>query len=161
MKSQMTDATTLEIEDRIHQAGELYFRLILLVGPGGSGKTKVLRDLAERADAPLVNLNLELSKRLLDVTETQRPLRISKVLDDIVEERPELVLFDNTEVLFDRALKQDPLRLLQQLSRSQTVVSTWRGTIDGAELVYGVPDHPEYRRYPMEGLQVVTTQHQA
>jgi hypothetical protein len=38
-----------------------------------------------------------------------------------------LVLLDNIELLFDVHLKQDPLRLLQGLSRNKTVVATWNG----------------------------------
>ncbi len=36
-----------------------------------------------------------------------------------------------------------------ELSRNQTVVAAWNGTIVDYSLTYAVPDHPEYRRYPM------------
>ena len=36
-----------------------------------------------------------------------------------------MILLDNIEVIFDVALKQDPLRLLQRLSRNKTVVAAW------------------------------------
>jgi len=41
----------------------------------------------------------------------------------------DVVLLDNVEVLFDVSLKQDPLRLLQGLSRNKTVVAAWSGEI--------------------------------
>ena len=69
-----------------------------------------------------------------------------------------MILLDNIEVIFDVALKQDPLRLLQRLSRNKTVVAAWTGTIIDNSLIYGVPTHPEYRRYPMHDLLVASTE---
>ncbi|MEN6474686.1 MAG: BREX-3 system P-loop-containing protein BrxF, partial [Syntrophaceae bacterium] len=40
-----------------------------------------------------------------------------------------VVLLDNIEILFDVSLKQDPLRLLQGLSRNTTLVAAWSGEI--------------------------------
>jgi hypothetical protein len=59
------------------------------------------------------------------------------------------------EVLFDVSLKQDPLRLLQGLSRNKTVVAAWSGSIDGEHMVYATPDHSEYKRYPIRDSPVV------
>ncbi len=68
---------------------------------------------------------------------------------------PSLILLDNIEILFDVAFKQDPLRLLQRLSRNRTVVASWNGTVDDGYLVYATPEHPEYRRYPARELVLV------
>jgi len=70
-----------------------------------------------------------------------------------------LVLLDNIEILFDVHLKQDPLRLLQGLSRNKTVVVAWPGRVLNDTLIYAEPEHPEYRRYPREDLadQIIHT----
>jgi hypothetical protein len=141
---------------RIGQSAELYHRLIMLVAPAGAGKTAALHDVRERTSAPLVNVNLELSMRMLDLTERQRALQLPRLLAEIVGASPaEVILLDNVEVLFDVSLKQDPLRLLQGLSRNKTVVAAWSGSIDGDHMVYATPDHPEYRRYPLRDFLVV------
>ena len=135
---------------RIGQAAELYHRLVMLVAPAGAGKTAALQDVHERTAAPLVNVNLELSRRMLDLTERQRALQLPRLLAEIVgASAADVVLLDNVEVLFDVSLKQDPLRLLQGLSRNKTVVAAWSGSIDGEHMVYATPDHPEYKRYPL------------
>jgi len=67
-----------------------------------------------------------------------------------------LVLLDNIEILFDVHLKQDPLRLLQGLSRNRTVVAAWNGSIVDGHMTYAVPDHPEYRRYPIRDFLVAS-----
>ena len=141
---------------RISQAAELYHRLVMLVAPAGAGKTAALQDVHERTAAPLVNVNLELSRRMLDLTERQRALQLPRLIAEIVgASAADVVLLDNVEVLFDVSLKQDPLRLLQGLSRNKTVVAAWSGSIDGEHMVYATPDHPEYKRYPLRDFLVV------
>jgi hypothetical protein len=141
---------------RIGQAAELYHRLVMLVAPAGAGKTAALQDVHERTAAPLVNVNLELSRRMLDLTERQRALQLPRLLAEIVgASAADVVLLDNIEVLFDVSLKQDPLRLLQGLSRNKTVIAAWSGSIDGEHMVYATPDHPEYKRYPLRDFLVV------
>ena len=141
---------------RIGQAAELYYRLVMLVAPAGAGKTAALQDVHERMAAPLVNVNLELSRRMLDLTERQRALQLPHLFAEIVgASAADVVLLDNVEVLFDVSLQQDPLRLLQGLSRDKTVVAAWSGSIDGKQMVYATPDHPEYRRYPVRDFLYV------
>lgn len=152
----MLESIADQVIKKIEGVGELYHRLVMLVAPAGAGKTAALQDVHERTMAPLVNVNLELSRRMLDLTERQRALQLPRLLAEIVgASAADLVLLDNVEVLFDVSLKQDPLRLLQGLSRNKTVVAAWSGSIDGEHMVYATPDHPEYKRYPLRDFLVV------
>ena len=153
----MTAHLSEDLSDRIRQAEGLYHRLVLVVGPPGAGKTGVLRAVAERTGAPIVNVNRELSRHLLDLAERQRPLHVQLLLRQIVTETGgDLVLLDNLELLFDVALHQDPLRLLRGLSRSRTVVAAWNGRIEDGGVRYAAPGHPEHRRYPVDGILTVS-----
>ena len=139
----------------VDAAADLYHRLVLIVGPSRSGKTATLRAAAAHAGAPVLNLNLELSRRLLDLTARQRLLAVPRVLDDLIGRDRLLVLLDNTELLFDPAFAQDPLALLQRASRNRTIVAAWNGALDDGYLSYAEPDHTEYRRYPIDDLVIV------
>ena len=142
---------------KIDQAAELYHRLVVLVAPAGSGKTAALQDVHERTMAPLVNVNLELSRRMLDLTSRKRALQLPRLLAEIVgPSAADAVLLDNIELLFDVSRKQEPLRILQRLSRNKTVVAAWSGSINGEYMVYATPDHPEYKRYPLQDFLVET-----
>jgi hypothetical protein len=155
----MPEPLSDQIIQKIGQAAELYHRLVMLVAPAGAGKTAALQDVHERTAAPVVNVNLELSRRMLDLTERQRALQLPRILAEIVGvSAADVVLLDNVEVLFDVSLRQDPLRLLQGLSRNKTVVVAWSGSIDGEHMLYATPDHPEYRRYPLRDFLVVNTE---
>jgi hypothetical protein len=92
---------------------------------------------------------------MLELTERQRSLNLPKLLKEIIDTTPgDILLLDNFEVLFAVELQQDPLRLLQGLSRNRTIVAAWNGTITNGHLTYATPEHPEYRRYPMRDFLV-------
>lgn len=146
-----------EIGRAIDQAGGLYHRLVILVAPSGAGKTAALQEVHSRTGAPLININLELSCRMLELTARQRALQFPRLLADIVNTTStNVVLVDNTEVLFDVTLKQDPLRVLQGISRNRTVVAAWNGSVENQHLIYATLNHPEFRRYPLHDVLVVT-----
>lgn len=145
-----------QLIEKIGQAAFLYHRLVLLVTPPGGGKTSGLQDVHKRTQAPLINVNLELSRLMLDLTERNRVLQLPGLLSNILDSFPgDVALLDNVELLFDVSLKQEPLRLFQGLSRNRTVVAAFSGSIEGEHIVYAAPDHPEYKRYPIKDFLVV------
>lgn len=73
-----------QLAQKIDQAAELYYRLVLMVAPAGKGKTRVLQEVHRLTEAPLLNVNLELSRRMLDLTERQRAMQLSRLMSDIV-----------------------------------------------------------------------------
>lgn len=143
----MAEALSQKVLARIDGAKAQYHRLILVAAPSGSGKTEALRQVAARTGARIVNLNLELSRRMLDLTERERALRLPDLLNEVVGTDEPLALLDNVELLFDPALRQDPLRLLQGVLRNRTIVAAWNGTLEKGYLTYAAPEHPEHRRY--------------
>ncbi|MEZ4614373.1 MAG: BREX-3 system P-loop-containing protein BrxF [Caldilineaceae bacterium] len=139
----------------LQTADGLYHRLVLLVGASGTGKTSVLRAIAEELDIPVINVNLALSAGLLELTAKQRTLHLPELLNNTVAEGQSPVVLDNIEILFDTALQQDPLRLLQGLSRNRTVLASWNGSLHKGKLLYAEPGHPEYRSYEIGETVIV------
>jgi len=144
-----------KIKYSLQAADGLYHRLVLLVGESGTGKTSLLRMLANDLGTESINLNLALSAVLLELTAKQRTLRLPQLLNDIVVNVQAPVLLDNIEILFDTVLKQDPLRLLKGISRDHTILATWNGTMRNGKLLYAEPDHPEYRSYDVDDMLIV------
>ncbi len=120
-----------------------------------------LRSTASNFGVDVININLALSEKLLELTLRQRPLHLSKLLGEVVEDAQPVALLDNTEILFDHDLQQDPLRLLQSISRNRCVLGSWNGTIVGDKLTYAEVGHPEYRSYDMAETLVVDMNAQA
>ncbi len=48
-----------------------------------------------------------------------------------------------------------PLAGRMLVSRNRTIVVAWHGAVEDKYLTYAVPDHPEYRRYPLQDLVVI------
>ncbi len=156
--SKLSPIKIAEIERLLPGIARQYYRLALVVGPTGSGKTPLLKDLCRRQDIPYLNVNLTISQRLLNLTSKERPLRVRRLLDDVIgEQSGDVVVLDNIELLFDPALHQDPLVCLQVLSRNKIIVVAWSGTYDEKKvLTYAEPGHPEYRRYERPEATIVT-----
>ena len=146
--SSTMDPTLTKLEEAIQQASGQYYRLVILAGVPGSGKTAALRYIAQRTGCPVVNVNLELSKKMLELTRSQRSRQVEPLLKNVIAAAPcEVVLLDNLEILFDTGLEVEPLRLLQVSSRNRTVVASWSGTYVGGTLTYAEPSHPEFVQF--------------
>ena len=157
-----TDQAAVAIVAGIGQAAALYHRLLLVVGRTGTGKTQALVSVGRRTGAPVVNVGLHLARSLHERTGRERRLRVQALLEELlgsVGKGCDMVLLDNIEVLFDAGLQQDPLRLLQGVSRSRTVVAAWPGTLRGDTLRYAAPEHRECREYPAHDLLTVALEH--
>jgi hypothetical protein len=146
----MSEHLADKISHLIDHAGELYHRLILVVAPSGTGKTQALWRVSDRTGLRCVNVNLELSLRLLNIPIKRRPRRVQPLLEDIASKNGHTVLLDNLELLFDASLEQDPLRCLELLSRRITVVAAWNGSVENRYLIYAALGHPQYRRWHIQ-----------
>lgn len=152
----MTETFT-KLAQAIQQAAIQYFRLIILVGVPASGKTATLQSVAQKHGCPIINVNLELSKRMLELTRTQRSRQVDRLLKEVIATAPSDMLFlDNLEILFDTSLEVEPLRLLQMASRNRTVVASWNGSFLNGTLTYAEPGHPEFVQFKQTEALIVT-----
>ena len=140
--------TLNELITALDEARGSYHKLALLIGPSNSGKTQILRRVADKLGCSVLNVNLEFSQRMLDVPKSRRPKQADRIFRELIVSRTtDTVLLDNLEILFDPALQLDPLRLLQIVSRNHTIIASWNGEIHEGLLSYAKPDHPEYKAY--------------
>ena len=147
--------TIEKIKQYLKAADNQYHKLVLLVGKAGSGKTVVLNDVANELGVPVINVNLKLTEKLLELTSKQRALRLSQLLDEIINTDDSIKVLDNLEILFDTKLQQNPFRLLQNMSRNHLVIASWNGSSEDGKLIYAEPDHPEYQKYDLEDTLIV------
>ena len=155
--STKSDASQTQLEQAILQVASQYFRLVVLAGPPGSGKNAALQAISETLGCQVVNVNLELSKKMLELTRIQRPRQVERLLKEVIAGNPgEVVLLDNLEILFDTGLDVEPLRLLQVSSRNRTVVASWSGTYTDGALTYAEPSHPEFIQFRQVEAVVIT-----
>ena len=140
-----------EIRKNIQDARHLYQKLILLVGKSGSGKTGILKKISNEFAVPMINVNLEMSSRLLDIPLEKRASNLSRLFSSLLNNTGrDMVLLDNMEILFDKSLQQNPLSLLQNNGKNRVVIAAWSGAIENGRLTYARTEHHEFRAYSTE-----------
>ena len=82
------DLPLTTLREAIQQAANQYFRLVILAGVPGSGKTAALQSIAHQAGRQIVNVNLELSKKMLELTRTQRSRQVERLLKEVIAAAP-------------------------------------------------------------------------
>jgi adenylate kinase family enzyme len=144
------------IDSAISKAGVSYYKLLLLAGKSGAGKTALLHHISQKMELPLINLGLSLSQRLLSLTVRQRKLKIADIIEDILDEQdaPSIGV-DNTEIIFEPSLKISTLGLLKNISRNRSIIWTWNGDVEGDHLTYAYSGHPEYQRVSAKEFTVI------
>lgn len=148
---------TTELQSRIAEMPQQYHQLILLLTSGSPQAEEMTKSVMGELGVAYINLGLDLSRKLLELTERQRSLRLPLLVNEILADQgEEPVLLDHIEILFSTELKQDPLRLLQGMSRNRDVLAVWNGAVVNGYLTYATPGHPEYRRYSVQGLNMLS-----
>ena len=147
----------LKLQHLIDEIGDTNSKLILLVGPGRSGKTRLLRQLGGKLKIEPLNIGMELGRRLAATPNKKRAFLSAELLREIAdkEHTADPLLLDNLELLFEPSLQINPLELIKRLAHSKRVVAVWPGELRGAHLVYADMSHPEHRDYSLEGVVVL------
>ena len=102
-----------------------YHKLVLLVGDFSSGKTGLMRRVCDDVGGVYLNVNLELTRRLLTIDARTYATRASRILQDLCDEQePDRPLFlDNVELLFSPEVGcLNPVDLFKKVSRERLVV---------------------------------------
>ena len=150
-----------KISSYFPQVAELYYRLIIIPCDAcgrQSDRTQLINfeKIAEFGNNRYINVNLELSRELLELTQRQRSFKAEELLKKIIGNHDNRVIFlEHLEILFDSSLNLDPLQCLKKLARNRTIVARWHGNIENNNLIYAELGHPEYRRYPVKDFLIV------
>ena len=142
--------------EKLGFVNQRFYRLLLIVGPYEREQYDIVNQVSKKIDAPVVNINLDVSRQLLELPGKQRPLNAAKILDSIIKSlTKDTFIFKNIELLFQAALKTDPLRLFKNISRNKTLIAAWNGCITDNYLIYAAPGHPDYKKYPTDDLNII------
>lgn len=145
----------IEALDRlVEDVSGLNSKLVLLIGHPRIGKSSLLGRLAENRQMRLLNVGMELGRKLLSVSSTRRHLQATDMLKELADDSSHngLLIMDNIEILFDQTLKLSPLELLKRHAHARRVVAAWPGELREGRLSYATTGHPEHQDYGIDGL---------
>lgn len=133
--------------DLLNRASNSYYKLILVVGPMGSGKTETLKRIGAYG-LQYLNFGEELSRRLLPRPKSSRAAEAEEIAIELIrEQKSHRIALDNTEIIFEAPLLLHPIALLKRLSIDRVLIASWNGHFDEKKLVYGAPGHPAYQEH--------------
>lgn len=131
-----------------------YYKLLLLVGASGNGKTSVINKICSDNSYKYVNLNLALSEKLKDVPIKERCYYVQDFIDNIIKDNPgDFLVLDNIEIIFSKHIQIEPLSALKNISKYRKTIASWQGSINDGYLTYAEPWHEDYTRYNIDELE--------
>lgn len=137
-----------QILHAIDQVAYRIYKLLVVVLPVESNQAAAIGKLASLTGFCRVNVNLELSRKLLEIASSDRGKQSPNLLKASVEEGdPKGVILERLELLFEKSLELNPINRFKELARYRTVIAIWEGKFQDGHLVYAEFGHPEYRSY--------------
>jgi predicted ribonuclease YlaK len=148
MGRQILDALRLVASDR--------HKVVLLLGEFGAGKTALMKRLAPEAGATYVNLNLQLTERLLSVPRSQYDdgVTVPRLVDELCDElspdgRP--LFIDNVELLFSPEVGRiNPVDTFKKVARQRPILLALPARRHGGAVEYSVLGRKDHMSMPLE-----------
>jgi len=142
-----------QIKNGISDVSNRYFKQIYVYDYKNGNS---VRTFAENHSLPYINVNIELSQLLQDVSINRRTYLVSDAFQHLIDKNPDdVICLDYYELLFEPSMAIDPLLLIKNNSRNKTLIISWRGQIIGDTLIHAEPGHPEYKKYVMEDAFII------
>ena len=140
----------MNIEEKLKELENAKYKLLLIVGAPGTGKSKLIQQYSEDTGTPILNLNTIFGEEATAETGEQ----ITKTMNDFIANyNKEVILLDNKRVLYSKNSTIDLLAFLKDISTKKTVIATWNGMIQNGNLVHIRSKLPEDLSYPIEDVE--------
>jgi hypothetical protein len=125
-----------------------YYPCLLLVSPEIQVLSAAQSYFLAHYEWKVLSIGHVLSRELRSVAPAKRPRRVRDVLQTTVQARGSgPLLCTEVDLLFHPSLQQNPLRLLREASRRETLIVLWPGTYENDTLAYAVEEHGHYRTF--------------
>ena len=152
MQSQLIEALRVVSADR--------HKMVLLLGDHGAGKTALLKSVAPAVAGTYLNLNLELTERLLALPRSSHDdgVTVNALIDELCDElspdgRP--IMVDNVEILFSPELgRVNPIDTFKRMSRKRPILLALPARKRGNVAEYSTIEHQDHMTMPLEDYAV-------
>lgn len=133
-----------------------YYKLILIVNNDSSKLTEFLISFSQENKIKYINLNLELSKKLVEIPIVERWKFINKAIKEIViDNQFETIILDNIDILFEEHLKIDPILEIKNISKYKKLIVSFNGRVEDKYIIYSIPSEKEYKKYKINEMDFI------
>ena len=137
--------TVQDVKERWEQIQGDEDRILFIVGGPGSGKSLLIRELAEQKGWKYLEAKQLIEEEFLLVPRDER----HKLAEDVIRRAltrsdTEVVLLDGINVLFAPILNLEPLDILKTISKTYPIVVGWRGHLEGDQLYLEHNNNPKH-----------------
>ncbi len=133
----------MNIQTRINELEGKQYKLLLVIGNPGSGKSKLVREYSEETGIPIVDLDMVFMHTPVD--------SLMKEMKNFIKTyHQKVLLLDNKKILYAKDSGIDLLAFLKEVSKDIIVVATWNGRIEDGQLFHFNKDCPEDLIYSVE-----------
>ena len=123
-----------EIQTKLEALKDAKYKLLLIVGQPGTGKSKLIHDYSKETGNPILDLNPIFGEEVPEGSDSQY---IVQFMDGFLSTyTPDVLLLDNKRVLYSKYSKLDLLGFLKSIAEKKTVIATWNGRVEGDQLIH-------------------------
>lgn len=129
--------------------------IVVITGKPGSGKSKTLREAAEKEKWVYVDCRELITEKFLAIPAADRGLYAPDMfLEDLKEYKSDVIILDRLQTFFVPVFHINADSLMRKLSKQMTIVTAWPGYMDGGMLCYDKFDGTEAIRISPDGFKV-------
>lgn len=132
----------MNLKERIDELNNAKYKLLLIVGEPGSGKSKIIREYSQETGIPIIDLDKIFAN-------TSSDQLMDEMKNFLKTYHQKVLLIDNKKILYAKNSKIDLMAFLKEISLSIPVVATWNGHITNQELHHIRKDTLEDLVYPV------------
>jgi hypothetical protein len=130
-------SATLRVLECLREVEHMPNKLVLVVGKAGTGKSKILRELADVKGCRYLDCKFLITDDLIDLIPKARQQQAAGIMDGILSGfLAETFLLDGIELLFKPVLCLEPLDLLKELSQKYSLIVAWPGEYEEGNLIF-------------------------
>ena len=132
----------MNLTEKIDELNDAKYKLLLIVGEPGSGKSKIIREYSQETGITMIDLD----KIFVNTPSDQLMNEMKNFLKTYNQK---VLLLDNKKTLYAKDSKIDLMEFLKEISLSIPVVATWNGHIENQQLHHIRKDTLEDLVYPV------------
>ena len=145
------NVTITDLKKRIGNLGNQYYKMMFIIFKDYS----VEAFSRELTDTRTLNINLQLSEKLLVIPPKDYYRHVNEYLLSFMDDDKIVYILNHIDILFDPVLEIHPINILENISRQRKIVVIWPGEYREGRLSYAEPQHSEYFKTQVPGNLVI------